>query len=440
VPTRKDLVEADAFERRRRAVALVGALRDEEDRRPGRLLFGGALLAAALVGGGAVAGKVLGRPDPGWLDAGSFVVSHDTGQQYVVLDEGEPRPVPNHVSAQLLLGEAEPEVHTVGEDDLAGAEVGKPLGITRAPASVAPAGDLVSSGWTACTADSVGVATFVGDVPAAAPTDRSALVSAGEELWLVASSTAADGSVQARRFLVSGSPAEVGTFVTALGFPAADHALRVDPAWLALLPEGTPLTSEAFGLERPGAPAAYVGGAGHRVGDLLQGPGGDHVLVGDRAPQRLDAFAGLVYGTFARRPSPVVNELRAAYEAPAHPPEWPDARPDALTRGEVCLVLGHDGGGARASDPARSVDPRGVPTGEGGAGAGAAAGGGGRPAARPEGAAYVVDGRGLRHPVADASVAALGYDGVEPALVPPAWLALLEEGVALSEEAALAGE
>lgn len=438
--TRKDLVEADAFERRRRAAALVGGLSDDEDRRPGRLLLGGALLAVLLVGGGAVAGHALGRPDPGWLDAGAFVVSHDTGRQYVLLEEGEPRPVPNHVSAQLLLGEAAPDVHTVGDDDLATVAVGEPLGITQAPVSVAPADRLVSSGWTACTADSVGVALSVSTAPAARPTDAAALVTVEGELWLVASSRDADGSLRARRFLVAGTPAEVGTFVTALGFTAAEHALRVDPAWLALVPEGSPLHPRAFGVERPGAPAAYVGGRGHRVGDLLQAPDGGHVLMGDRAPQRLDPFAALVFSTFVRRPATVARAPHAAYEAPRHPAEWPDAPPPPLVTGDVCMVLGVGGDVSLASEGTAQADPAGVPTGDRAVAVEPTAGAWVRPASRPDGTAYVVDARGLRHRVSEGSAAALGYADLPPTPVPEPWLALLDVGVVLSEEAALRAE
>lgn len=439
--TRKDLVEADAFERRRRGAALVGgtaAAADEEDRRPGRLLLGGALLAALVVGGGAVAGHALGRPDPGWLDEGSFVVSADTGQQYVVLEAGTPRPVPNHVSAQLLLGEADPEVHTVGDDDLADVAVGEPLGLTQAPVSVPPSDRLAAGGWTACTGDSAGVATSVRLTPAARPTRGAALVTVRGELWLVATSTDDDGRAHSRRYPLTGSPAEIGTFVTALGFPAADHALRVDPAWLALVPEGTPLDAAGFGVEGLGAPASYVGGR-HRVGDLLQGPDGGYVLLGDRAPQRLDPFAGLVYGTFGRRPQPVVRAPRAAYEAPTDPTDWPDGVPPALVDGSLCLVLTTDGGVVLAGDPDPGADPAGVPAGERVVAVDPDGGAWVRQASRPDGPAYVVGSRGLRHRVAPGSVDALGYADVAPTVVPDPWLALLDEGVALSGEGALRG-
>lgn len=441
---RADLVEAEAFERRRRAAALLGGL-DDEEHRPGRAVLGGAVLAAVLVGGAAVAGHALGRPDPGWLDAGSLVVSRDTGQQYVVLDEGRPRPVPNHVSARLLLGEAEPEVHTVGDDDLAAVAVGEPLGIVQAPATVPPGSDLTSS-WTACSADSAGVAVTVGADPAddpgpdpdAAPAEPAVLVTDDDGLWLVAPTTGPDGVARARRHRLAGTAAQVGTFVTALGFPAADHALRVDPAWLALVPEGTPLDPEALGVARPGVPASYVGGAGHRVGDLLRTPDGDHVLVGDRAPQRLDPFAALVYGTFASPPRPVRRDLLAAYEAPSDPADWPDATPPAATSGEACVVLGSQGDVALATPSAAGVDPHGVPAGEADVAVDPTGGAWVR-RPPPAGTSYVVDNRGLLHRVAPGSVAALGYEDVAPAVVPDAWLALLDRGVTLSEEAALRG-
>ena len=163
------------------------------------------------------------------------------------------------------------------------------------------------------------------------------------------------------------------------------------------------------------------------------------MLVGDRAPQRLDPFAGLVYGTFAGRPQPVRHVLRAAYEAPAHPTEWPDVLPSASTAGEVCVVLGEDGDVQLATAPGGGADPHGVPTGVSAVSVDPTGGGWVRPASRPDGAAYVVDNRGLLHRVADESVPALGYADVEPTVVPDAWLALLDDGVPLSEQEALEG-
>ena len=86
--TKKDLVEAHAFSRRRLVTAFVSGApggREVEPVRPGRVLIGGVALSVLLLAGAAIAGFLLGRPPAQWLDEGSFVISKDTGEQYVVL-------------------------------------------------------------------------------------------------------------------------------------------------------------------------------------------------------------------------------------------------------------------------------------------------------------------------------------------------------------------
>ena len=88
--TKKDLVEAHAFSRRRLVTAFVSGApggREVEPVRPGRVLIGGVALSVLLLAGAAIAGFLLGRPPAQWLDEGSFVISKDTGEQYVVRPE-----------------------------------------------------------------------------------------------------------------------------------------------------------------------------------------------------------------------------------------------------------------------------------------------------------------------------------------------------------------
>ena len=114
--TKKDLVEAHAFSRRRLVTAFVSGApggREVEPVRPGRVLIGGIALSVLLLAGAAIAGFLLGRPPAQWLEAGSFIISKDTGEQYVVMRGGDDpllQRVPNFVSAQLLLqrGRADP--------------------------------------------------------------------------------------------------------------------------------------------------------------------------------------------------------------------------------------------------------------------------------------------------------------------------------------------
>ena len=73
--TKKDLVEAHAFSRRRLVTAFVSGApggREVEPVRPGRVLIGGVALSVLLLAGAAIAGFLLGRPPAQWLDEGSF--------------------------------------------------------------------------------------------------------------------------------------------------------------------------------------------------------------------------------------------------------------------------------------------------------------------------------------------------------------------------------
>ena len=129
--TKKDLVEAHAFSRRRLVTAFVSGApggREVEPVKPGRVLIGGVALSVLLLAGAAIAGFLLGRPPAQWLDEGSFVISKDTGEQYVVLrggDEPMLQRVPNYVSAQLLIGDAELTPFTVRDKYIRTVQLGE---------------------------------------------------------------------------------------------------------------------------------------------------------------------------------------------------------------------------------------------------------------------------------------------------------------------------
>ena len=169
--TKKDLVEAHAFSRRRLVTAFVSGApggREVEPVKPGRVLIGGVALSVLLLAGAAIAGFLLGRPPAQWLDEGSFVISKDTGEQYVVLIGGaDPRlqRVPNYVSAQLLLGKDELTPFTVRDKYIRTVQLGEDLGIDAAPASLPSADELVNDGWTACTGDGVGIKLAIERTP-----------------------------------------------------------------------------------------------------------------------------------------------------------------------------------------------------------------------------------------------------------------------------------
>ena len=123
--TKRDLVEAHAFSRRRLVTAFVSGApggREVEPVRPGRTIVGGVALSVLLVAAAAITGVFSDRPDSDW-DAPGLVISKELGAAYVILDEDladdelpELRPVLNITSAQLILGAEGLELAVAGCD------------------------------------------------------------------------------------------------------------------------------------------------------------------------------------------------------------------------------------------------------------------------------------------------------------------------------------
>ena len=160
--TKRDLVEAHQFSRRRLITAFVSGApggREVEPARPGRALVGGLALALLVVAGGAVTGLILGRDEADWKQPG-LVISKERGQPYLVSTPEDGglviRPVVNVTSARLILG-SESEPTYVSEDAITAERIGEPIGILNAPANVPEPQALVQSGWTACTSAESGL-------------------------------------------------------------------------------------------------------------------------------------------------------------------------------------------------------------------------------------------------------------------------------------------
>ena len=261
--TKKDLVEAYSFSRRRLVTAFLSGApggREVEPTKPSRGIVGGIALAVLLCAGAAIAGFLGGRPNSDWLDKGSFVISKDTGEQYVVLRGGDDpviQRVPNFVSAQLLLGSAQPSVFSVKDKYIRKVRLGDDLGIERAPAGLPATSDLIEGGWTACTEDGQGIKLNVDDTPRVALAETSAFaVTTGDgAIWLIATSSQG----KAYRFAMPTDPTALSTLLDSLGFGATTLAPVVDDEWLNLFTPGPELTLEAFGVTQVGQPADYPG-------------------------------------------------------------------------------------------------------------------------------------------------------------------------------------
>ncbi len=447
--TKKDLVEAHAFSRRRLVTAFVSGApggREVEPVRPGRVLIGGVALSVLLLAGAAVAGFLLGRPPAQWLEAGSFIISKDTGEQYVVMRGGdEPllQRVPNFVSAQLLLEQADLTPYTVRDKYIRTVQLGEDLGIEGAPAGLPSADELVDDGWTSCTGDGVGIKVAVQQSPTVQDLVGSAfLVSHRGRQWLITTAPPV-GAEQGRahRFPMPADETQSSTVANRLGFGAS--ATEVGGDWLNLFPLGEALEEEAFEISRDGEPVAY-GGSGtdlsqHRIGDLLLSGTGRYYLLGDEAPVELSPFAGMLYDVVGRAATEVPEDLVARFGLPDHPGEWPKALPSAIDNGSLCGVL-HPGVGADpavslATNPTGPADPAEVSPGRHDVDVEPSAGAyvlSGSDAAAEGGTPYVIDTKGEKYVLGPRVPEYLGYAEVTPPLVPSSWLEFFEPGVPLS--------
>src|SRR3954466_2294490 len=107
--TKKDLVEAYSFSRRRLVTAFVSGApggREVEPARPGRTIVGGVALAVLLAAGAAIAGVFSPTAPSDWKKPG-LIIAKETGSSYVIITESD-HPVLRHVinstSAKLILG------------------------------------------------------------------------------------------------------------------------------------------------------------------------------------------------------------------------------------------------------------------------------------------------------------------------------------------------
>ncbi len=452
--TKKDLVEAHSFSKRRLVTAFVSGApggREVEPVRPGRVLVGGVILSLLLLAGAAVAGFLVGRPDSQWLEAGSFVTSKDTGEQYVVLEGGNDpviRRVPNYVSAQLLLGQADLTPFQVRDKYIREVTLGEDLGIDDAPAGLPDPDGLIQDGWTACTAPDAGIKVALDHQPAVTElVDSAFLVSSGGDLWLLApDSEAVDSHVY--RFQLSRDTSSSGSIATQLGFGASEDAPAVSQDWLNLFPSRDALDEAAFGVSRRGETVAYpdvdTDLSRYRIGDLVKDPEGRSFLLGDDGPQELTEFAATIYRSFGNESQALDDDLPGGSRSKEFPSVWPETPPTPDLDPQMCAVLHPDSNaaGARvalaglptdAASPelaARQHDVHVQPSG------GAYVQSGSTEEAS-EGTPYVIDSAGYKYELIGAEVPGyIGYGSVEAPVVPSAWMDFFEDKVQLSTNSA----
>lgn len=449
--TKKDLVEAHSFSKRRLVTAFISGApggREVEPVRPGRVLIGGVVLSLLLLAGAAIAGFLIGRPNSQWLEAGSFVTSKDTGEQYVVLEGGDDpviRRVPNYISAQLLLGESELTPYQVRDKYIREVTLGEDLGIDDAPAGLPDPDGLIQDGWTACTAPDAGIQVAVNRVPEVTElVDSAFLVSSRGTLHLIAPDVSGPEGA-AHRFELPSDPNDAGTLADRLGFGAIEQAPEVSDDWLNLFPSGQPLTRESFGVTGKAVPADYgtsvdIDLSDYRIGDLVTTPNGSSYLLADDGPQRLEEFAAVVYDAVGESAQAIQADLSAEFQSPEYPTEWPVTVPTPDLATEMCAVLhpGPDG----ANRVGLADDPTGDATADGLAPgrkdvevqpAGGAFVESGSTDSATTGTPYVIDSAGYKYELIGGEVAAyIGYGSVSAPVVPKAWMRFFDDKVELS--------
>lgn len=456
MPTKRDLVEAHAFSRRRLVTAFVSGApggREVEPVRPTRTVIGGIALGVLMVAGAAIAGLFTGRAPAGWTDEPGFILSDSSGAPYIVLGKGQDvQPLQNPISARLILGpEAEPK--RIAQEDIDKRELGQKIGIYGAPDSLPSTSLLRSSGWTMCSNSQAGTQLYIGKGVEAELVANQAVVvrNAAGQRYLIARS--GDPESGYHRLALPREKSVRGRILSALALDTQTE-LQVPDSWLNLFPRATPLVEQAFGLPEKKRKAPYaasdLGNGNLRVGDLVVNEGssdGRVYLVGAEQPIYLPPFAELVYGALTGTGDPVpVAGIPGGTEL-AGLADWPEVAPEPLADDEACAVL--DAEEDRASrtllavNPAEDASAATVSASTSEVDVAPGIGAYVKTASHGDetgGTPWVVDMFGTRYRLggpADETAGLLGYGDYPVPTIPDAWIERFTCGPELSQKAAL---
>jgi len=457
--TKKDLVEAYSFSRRRLVTAFLSGApggREVEPSRPGRTVVGGLALAVLLIAGAAIASVLASRTPEDWNKIGLVATRGDQPATYLILEEAEHPtliPVINITSAQLILG-ADVKATEVDQEVVDEQTPGIPIGILGAPQTLPKSRQFVESGWTACTDDGVGIAVDVATSEKVERTTTDAVVvRSADQDWLIATSSSREADDQ-RAYRYPISEAESDNLLVDYGLGPKAEAIEVPAEWLSLFPEGGEIGAAGFGVPL-GQPAQDPPVAGARVGDYVVGSAGGGAMVVDGGFEALDPFAlavlrNLTTGPDGPRPldAPVPTSYLGSTYADSH---WPDTELAPLNS-QPCVQLDVEHGraprvwlagspsGSAAAPEQDADDP--IPedqrrvTIERGHGAFVLSGTWDEAQSDQP---YVIDPLGKAYPLVGGPITLqkLDYDLDDAPLVPDEWVGLFGDGVALSTSAAL---
>lgn len=445
--TKKDLVEAHSFTRRRLVTAFVSGApggREVEPSKPGRALGGGLALALLLCAGGLIAGWFGNRAASDWLEQGMII--SENGTRYVITEDADPpvlHRVPNYATALLLLG-PDPDPHSVPDEDISEQEIGQDIGIIGAPDIVPDKSNLVDEGWTACVDQGTGIRAAISSDPGTTRlAGGEAFVVRNESdssYWLIGQAPAAmDDFGQTYRYALPGGQLRADV-LDRLEVGTPDEATTVPETWLNLFPEGTSLTDGSIGIAEGGRPDYADLPREATIGTLVEFDGRTYLLGPDGAVAVTDFQRQVVLGLRPQTPIEVGSVPTADAPLPA---DWPDAVPTTVT-GEFCAQLmprdGEPPAIWMASEPDEVASAADVDSGRTAPVVEAYHGGlmrFGSFADSSGGSTFLIDGQGLAFPLlGDEVPIQLGYQGHRIRTAPDSWLELFRPGVELSVAAA----
>ncbi|MFC8191282.1 type VII secretion protein EccB [Cellulomonas sp. NPDC057328] len=443
--SKKDLIEAQTFSRRRLLTAFTSGApggKELEPTKPMRGVVAGLALTALVVVGGLFYGFLRPGLPAGW-DNNRLVVAEDTGARYVSVG-GTLHPVTNTTSARLIVPAGEFDVVTTSAERLADAPLGQPVGIVGAPDQLPPADRLLATGWAAClvlpdggtATGPAGVATALSATAPAVATEQAAVVR-----------TEAGTAVLVGGVAFPVDPDGTDAVLRAIGLGDAD-VRDVTAAWLRLFTPGTELA--AVVVRDAGD---LVEGTELRVGQVVHftgAPATTRFLVrddGTLAPLSPLAYQLYMLGTGSQLGealdiSPAAVGTLDTSPTPAGAADWPADEITPVPDADVPCALAVDDDGEPGTVLAVASDDAPVETAgqrvDHGAGALVRAGGRGP---QSSGGLYLVDATGTAFPVVgDAdTLTRLGYAVEDVGAVTDAWIDLLPTGPVLSVEAAARG-
>ncbi|MEV4489146.1 type VII secretion protein EccB [Micromonospora coxensis] len=462
--TRRDQVQAYRFVTRRIVSGMLSGDPETTNlpmRRLGMAVVGSVIAAAIVLGGAGAYGQFTGNTAP--LETNTLVIERETGATYVFAD-GVLHPTLNYTSARLILNEADAPVRTMSRASIAERPRGRTVGIVGAPDALPDPKSLVGLPWSVCDVPDPGdsrrsTTRLVIDRPLAGGTPlggEAVLVRGGGQRFLLANG--------ARAQIVGGDPA-----LAALKMTNAT-TLDVGAPLLNAVPAGPAL--RRLGVEGDGAPSGRtVGGRQARVGDVFRAAGEHYVLtrdglvsIGEVSALLLQSDGGQVTDITPDEAGRLLTDERLEAEGTLR--TLPALRPVRPGQSVVCATyrpgpgggpptttlevfdrapaeLTGDGATAARQGPRDAVETADEVLLPGGRGALVQAAPGAGEGTEPAAGAtvYLITPQGMRYPLGKRSgdaVAALGYGGVKPLVVPASLLSLVPTGPTLERQDALA--